>query len=88
VCFPCHTRLHRRFKSPASWLAYKVHVRRGGFGSDLKIPKYSRELTRLARSIEAGHSVSLPVLRRSDPPWWESLTVNLDSLDGSFARPR
>ena len=63
VCSHCHSRLHSRFKAPASWLAYKVHLRRGGFGSDLKTPNISRELTSLLRSIEAGHPIALPMVR-------------------------
>ena len=43
--------------APTSWLAYKAHLRRGGFGSDLKTPKVARDVTRLAKSFEDGHSV-------------------------------
>ena len=39
LCRPCHSRIHKRFSDPPSWLAYKLHLRRGGYGSDLKSPK-------------------------------------------------
>jgi len=91
VCSPCHTRLHGRFRSPASWLAYKAHLRRGGFGSDLKVPKISRELTRLAKSLEVGQPFSLSPLRQphfSGSVWWEFLTTDPRFLDQPFAKPR
>src|SRR5437016_2312493 len=36
LCATCHGRLHKRFKNPLAWEAYKRHVKRGGWGSDLK----------------------------------------------------
>ena len=93
VCSHCHSRLHGRFESPASWLAYKIHLRRGGFGSDLKTPKISRELTRLAKSLEARQPFSLSSLSGHQPQltgseWWELLTTDPRFLDQPFAKPR
>ena len=91
VCSHCHSRLHRRFDSPASWLAYKAHLRRGGFGSDLRTPKIAREVSRLAKALESGQPFSLVSLRPSlhgGPEWWESLTTDPRFLNQPFARPR
>jgi hypothetical protein len=92
VCFHCHRRLHSRFDAPASWLAYKAHLRRGGYGSDLKTPKTAGELTRLAKALEAGLPFSLSSLPRqakhSGFEWWELLTTDPRFLDQPFAKPR
>jgi hypothetical protein len=92
VCSCCHSRLHGRFKSPASWLAYKAHLRRGGFGADLKDPKLSRELSRLAKGMEKGRPFALSSLPERRQPtgseWWEFLTTDPRFLDQPFARPR
>ena len=82
-----------RFDSPASWLAYKLHLRRGGVGSDLKKkPAVSRELTRLAKSLEAGQPFalsSLPGKRRlTGLEWWELLTTDVRFRDQLIGKPR
>ena len=36
LCRSCHrNKLHKRFNNPSAWLAFKAHVRRGGYASDL-----------------------------------------------------
>jgi len=96
VCKTCHGRLHKRFKSPHAWEAYKFHLRRGGYGSDLKGPRVAREILNLAKSLESvggGSSFSLsplsPPRQPSSPDaWWESLSVDPDALTATWARPR
>lgn len=74
VCRTCHTRLHRRFGAPYEWAAYKLHIQRGGYGSDLRNSLVANELKRAAREIAAGVSNTMPRIRdvRSEA-WHESL---------------
>lgn len=76
VCRTCHGRLHKRFNAPWSWEAYKRHLRRGGYGSDLKrIPREARRVARLAKELQAGKAFPLEPLNSGRPKeiWWESL---------------
>lgn len=91
VCSKCHFRIHNRFKSPTSWLAYKAHLRRGGYGADLDNPKVGRELARLAKAFERRQSFSLAEFRESQytgSEWWEFLSTDPRFRDCAFARPR
>ena len=90
VCRTCHGRLHKRFNNPFAWSAYKLHLKRGGFGADLKIGKIAREVTAAAVALSRGDPPQLPALRAfaGTDPWWDALTVNPDSLTGQWARPR
>lgn len=92
LCKTCHSRLHKRFKSPQAWQAYLAHVRRGGYGSDLKTsPKIAREISKLAKAIQAGAPFPLPPLRPrslTGDEWWEKLTLDPRSLTDPAARPR
>lgn len=91
VCKVCHSRLHKRFKNPSSWTAYKMHIKRGGWGSDLKQPSVARELRKLTEALVQEKGVQpLAMLRdvAEGERWWEQLTVDPASLTGSWARPR
>jgi hypothetical protein len=92
LCPTCHARLHRRFAAPASWLSYKRHLRRGGYGSDLKSAKIAREVSRLAKSLKAGKPFDLPLLARNKTltgsEWWEFLSTDARILTERWARPR
>jgi hypothetical protein len=90
VCSTCHGRLHKRFKSPHAWEAYKRHLRRGGYGSDLKAPPVARHVSKLAKTLAAGSDLLLPALRTAPSPdaWWESLTIDPEALTASWARVR
>ncbi len=90
LCKTCHSRLHNRFRSPFAWEAYKHHLRRGGYGSDLKLPSVARSVRSLARALQAGGTLSLEPLRASPPPdaWWETLTTDPASLTAVWARKR
>jgi len=63
VCKTCHGRIHKRFKFPFAWAAYKLHLRRGGYGSDLKSLSVARLLSRLAKALESGSGFRLEHLR-------------------------
>ena len=90
LCGACHGRIHKRFKSPFAWEAYKHHLRRGGYGSDLRTPPVARQVSKLAKALEAGAGFSLEPLRPSPPAdiWWESLTSDPASLTEKWARKR
>lgn len=93
LCATCHGRLHKRFKSPFAWEAYKRHLRRGGYGSDLKaMPSVGRQVRKLAKALEEGKHIPLGPIqdrRLSDVhAWWESLTTDPASLTASWARAR
>ena len=93
LCKTCHGRLHKRFKSPYAWEAYKLHLRRGGYGSDLKAPPIARQIANLAKSLQSGSTFLLPQLSPPRPPssaeaWWEFLSINPEALTESWARVR
>jgi len=91
LCQTCHGRIHKRFNSPFSWAAYKLYLRRGGYGSDLKSPPVARLLSKLAKALEAGGGgFPLESLRLSPPPdvWWEGLTTDPESQTATSARKR
>jgi hypothetical protein len=90
LCKTCHGRLHKRFKSPLAWEAYKLHLRRGGYGSDLKSPPVARLVARLAKAMEAGDAFPLETLRPSPSAdiWCEKLTTATESLTAAWARKR
>lgn len=96
LCRTCHGRLHKRFGSRHGWEAFKMHLRRGGYGSDLKEPRVAREILNLAKSLgreRDGPEPSLsplPTGRQTPSPqaWWEALSSDPESLTASWARPR
>ena len=100
LCGTCNARIHKRFAAPASWLAYKCHQRRGGYGSDLKKSgKIAREISRLAKALEAGRPFELTPLPLELAPmprnknltgteWWEILSTDAQILTERSARPR
>lgn len=92
VCKTCHSRLHKRFKSPAAWSAYKAHLRRGGYGSDLKTGSIARDVAQLAKAPATENPHSLSPLPRSKNltgrEWWEILSIDAKSLTDPAARPR
>ncbi len=90
LCNACHGRLHKRFKSPLAWEAYKAHLRRGGYGSDLKHPSVARQISKLSKAIATGSTFTLPILRQTPllDSWWESLVTNPEALTASWARVR
>jgi len=85
ICRPCHNRVHTRFNSPFSWDAYRRHLQRGGYGSDLKrYPAEGRRVTRLAKLLAEGKDLELAPLNggRQVESWWETLTVDPGSKTG------
>jgi hypothetical protein len=80
VCIACHrNKLHKRFGNPDMWEAFKAHVRRGGYASDLKQPEVARELKQYIAALRSGDVLQLRPLRpyphASGTEWWASLTT-------------
>ena len=61
LCRGCHIyRLHQRFARPLAWQVFLAHVRRGSYGSDLKLSAVQTELARYRRALAEGGT--LPAL--------------------------
>jgi hypothetical protein len=92
VCKTCHSRLHKRFKNPHAWAAYKIHLRHGGYGSDLKIGIMAKKITELGSAVKAGLvPPSIQFIRQkslTETEWWEKLSVEMRTLTDPTARPR
>lgn len=90
VCQTCHGRLHKRFADPLGWASYKLHIHRGGFGSDLKIASIKRELLAAKAMLQNGTVLVLKVLRvkTASNDWWDQLSVDPATLADTKARPR
>jgi hypothetical protein len=92
LCRTCHkNKLHKRFSNPSDWEAWKAHVRRGGYSSDLATPDIAAELKAYKAARERGTSFTLRQLRprvvtRSE--WWERLRIDKASLTDPKARVR
>ena len=80
VCLACHrNKLHKRFANPDMWEAFKAHVRRGGYASDLKQKTIARELEQFVSARKAGHVSQLRLLRPYPhvvgTEWWANLST-------------
>ena len=89
----CHRRkLHGRFAHPQNWQTYCAHVRRGGYGRDLKDPKVKAELRAYQAELKKGNRppVLPPIkgrrVRRGG--WWTKLTCDREVLARFDSRPR
>ena len=88
VCTTCHSRIHTRFKSPIRWQSFQQFLRRGW---------YAREVasSELKHHAEKGNQYTWRELDHPAPArgganawWWESLTLDEQSLRSNFFRPR
>jgi len=72
------------------WQAYKLHLKRGGYGTELKIPKFAREIKNAALALERGELPKMEPIRplAGGDLWWDKLTTDPASLTGAWARPR
>ena len=81
LCRHCHrNRLHKRFNNPDQWEAFKAHVRRGGYASELvSDPKIKREFEEYERARKDGKPAELRMIRARQlvvgTEWWEELTT-------------
>lgn len=91
LCKSCHSRLHKRFKAPpGEWEVFCLHLEAGGYGREFTTMRTVRERDSLARQIIAGSPVRLPRVREREPGpyWWRTLTLDPESLEAPWARPR
>ena len=88
VCRLCHFRLHRRFESPASWLAFVRFLRRGWYAQEVS-PDDMRELQRAGPAYSWRPLPHPPPIRiGAHAFWWEALTLDAASKTSPSARPR
>lgn len=91
VCKPCHGRLHKRFNAaPGEWELFCRHLEAGGYGAEfVKLHSVTRR-QELCKLLVAGKSVGLEVIRDRPPrdEWWRELTMDPESLEAPWARPR
>ena len=78
MCTGCHRhKLHKRFAKPEMWEAFKAHVRRGGYASDLKVREIAHELEQYAVAQRTGVGFPLRQLRPYPhvigSEWWAQL---------------
>jgi hypothetical protein len=81
LCRHCHrNKLHKRFARPEMWKAFKAHVRRGGYASDLRVPEIKREFDDCVRECRRGIEIELCPLRPYShvigSEWWEKLATD------------
>lgn len=78
LCRTCHFRLHVRFRRPNGWLAYKMHLKRGGYGFELKFPEISYEVRWAELMVSLGEVPKLQHLRRrkNTSRWWDALALS------------
>ena len=92
LCRTCHkNKLHKRFSNPSDWKAWKAHVRRGGYSSDLAKAEVVAELKTYKAALESGAPFTLRRLRPrtvTGSVWWERLRMDSKSLTDPKARPR
>jgi hypothetical protein len=90
LCLHCHrSKLHGRFRSPDLWRAFKDHVRRGGYASDLKDPEIRKEFDAYRRNVGRSGSTRLTRRRKRDlrgQRWWDRLRMDKASLRDPNAR--
>jgi len=92
VCISCHrNKLHKRFADPLKWEAYKEHVRRGGYASDLKKPDVAKEFDAYVLSRRSGRPAQLCQLRphphQAGSQWWEKLESIRDPAGENTSLP-
>lgn len=91
VCTTCHSRLHKRFAAtPHEWELFCRHLEVGGYGREFVATYTREERQRLCHQLESGQDVSLVVIRPKEPGphWWRTLTLDPESLEAPWARPR
>ena len=68
--------------------AFKAHVRKGGYASDLKRYAARRQLKRLREAEVGAIAQLLSMMRTRTPTWCESLSADEHTLTDHAARPR
>ncbi len=86
ICNACHNRLHNRFDKPAGeWRLFLRRIESGGYGREF-IARFPLKARQAVLDTD-----ELPVIRLrtlADVPWWVTLTLDPESLEAPWARPR
>lgn len=91
LCKPCHSRLHKRFNAPrGEWDLFCLHLEAGGYGAEFVKLRSVNERRALCQQIASGSQVSVRRIRPREPGpyWWQVLTLDPESLEAPWARPR
>ncbi len=91
MCRSCHSRIHKRFNAPdEEWELFCLHLEAGGFGNEF-VPLYPKATRRsVIEQMRNGFIPKVDPIRPLDDRlrWWRSLTLNPESLEAPWARPR
>ena len=91
VCKACHGRIHKRFNAePGEWELFCLHLDAGGYGSEFVKRLTINQRRAYSRALASGSSVTLAEIwpRTPGARWWRSLTLDPESLELPWARPR
>ena len=92
LCRSCHLWIHKRFKQPLDWLAFKYHVRRGGYGREFSSPAVRKERKQFINAFQKDENYKWSTIPdrefRNGYDWWEHLTLSPESLEAKWARSR
>ncbi|MFZ1744140.1 MAG: hypothetical protein WAT93_14910, partial [Pontixanthobacter sp.] len=91
VCKSCHSRLHKRFQRPSEeWDLFCRHVEAGGYGREFVILYPTTKRAELCARIADGQLVEIAPIRSqfAEQTWWRDLTLDPESLEAPWARPR
>lgn len=91
ICKTCHGRIHKRFNQPDEWRVFLKHLNSGGYGREFT-GKFSLSQRRAwIEAAKSGIDVSIPHQRPrklTGVEWWQTLTLDPESLKAAWARPR
>lgn len=91
LCKPCHSRLHKRFNAPlGEWDLFCLHLAAGGYGAEFVKLRSVNERRALCQQLASGSKVMLLRIRprEAGTDWWRALTLDPESLEAPWARPR
>ena len=91
LCRACHSRLHKRFNAAlGEWELFCLHLEAGGYGAEFAKLRSVADRKALMQSVVAKTLTSLPRIRDRPPGpyWWRNLTLDPESLEAPWARPR
>lgn len=94
LCNVCHSRIHKRFPDKngkaSDWKVFLAHLRSGGYGREFtQYPRATRVAWQV--QIEEGQTVTLQSEHKrqlTGMEWWQTLTLDPESLLAPWARPR
>ena len=91
VCTACHLRLHKRFQAPHEWQVFLAHLSSGGYACEFTALYSKKQRDTWAAEVQVGKVPTLPKIRTralSGTEWWLRITLDRESLQAAWARPR